>query len=174
MSGTHTAEESSSYIIGTRTEPTPPRSLKGTRYLNSWRTAMKPLVTTSSMTEAAIQAIGTATIARWDDPPDDVDPEIIVAEKRHFIALGTREQSGQLLPRIEKRSASQRELFLLNETYSIDGDTWRLGELTPIEIERWVYAELKGQIADIRKKWADIRNLVKRCKSRTRPIKDQL
>ena len=147
--------------------------LERTRYLESWRTSMKKLVDTSSMTKELIHRIGVRTIERWDDPPDDVDDDTIRMEKLHFIALGTRQQTALLLPKIEKKGAPQRELFLLNETYSVNGETMKLGEMTPIQVERYVYAELQNQIKDIRKKWREIKKLVSKCRYRSRPIKDQ-
>jgi hypothetical protein len=141
-----------------------------TPYLDSWRILVRPLVTGAKLTKPSIQSIIDKTIEWFAEDLDDSDRKLTAS---HFIELGVREQKTHLLPYVESKAPPQ-QLKLLNEVYSIEGAWMRLGTMTPTQVEKYVYAEIDEQISDLRGKKREITKLVKMCRSRSRPLQDQL
>jgi hypothetical protein len=157
--------------VGEAEEEGRKRGRSRTPYLDTWRKLVRPLVTGGKLTKPSIQTIIDKTIEWFADDLDDSDRKLTAS---HFIELGVREQKTHLLPYVEKPKAPPQQLKLLNEVYSIDGAWMRLGTMTPTQIEKYVYAEIDEQISDLRGKKREITKLVNMCRSRSRPLQDQL
>lgn len=129
----------------------------------------------SKVTAVFRQAAVTQTLGIWGishaaDGDDPVKYESALSAARLLVI----EQAPLCMPRIKKPGVHQYTLDLLNEHYEVNGERFRLGNLTPLQVRESVLETLSDQRQAINKQVRDIRRLLTRCKFDDRPLVDQL
>jgi hypothetical protein len=148
-------------------------------HLEPWRKKIRELFGDATvMTRDLKQKAITETVNEiWGvkkpaDGEDDVDGAYASAMSAAGIFVGAQDK--YLLPKLSSENATQGQMDLLNETFDVDGQRYKLGSLTPRQVRKAVLVTLRSQGKAIRDRVAEITKLLKSCPNPDKPILEQI